>query len=76
MIPSKIAKENIARLNTAITFIEGNLSEKLSLEIIAEKAHFSPFHFHRLFKLVIGETVHNFINYIKKKKILHKLQRL
>ncbi len=62
MIPSKIAKENIARLNTAITFIEGNLSEKLSLEIIAEKAHFSPFHFHRLFKLVIGETVHNFIN--------------
>ncbi|MEO9569754.1 MAG: helix-turn-helix domain-containing protein [Polaribacter sp.] len=62
MIPSKIAKENIARLNTAIIFIESNLSEKLSLEIIAEKAHFSPFHFHRLFKLVVKETVHNFIN--------------
>ena len=58
----KIAKENIARLNTAITFIESNLSEKISLEIIAEKAHFSPFHFHRLFKIVVGETVHNFIN--------------
>ena len=58
----KIAKENIARLNTAIAFIESNLSEKISLEIIAEKAHFSPFHFHRLFKIVVGETVHNFIN--------------
>ena len=62
MILSKIAKKNIARLNTAIAFIEENLAEKLSLEIIAEKAHFSPFHFHRLFKLVVGETLHNFIN--------------
>ena len=44
MKTSKIAKENIARLNIAITYIEENLSEKLSLKIIAEKAHFSPFH--------------------------------
>ena len=62
MKTSKIAKVNIGRLNTAITFIEANLSEKLSLEIISEKAYFSPFHFHRLFKIIVGETVHNFIN--------------
>ena len=48
MSSDKIAKENIVRLNTAISFIEDHLSEKLSLEIVAEKAHFSPFHFHRL----------------------------
>lgn len=62
MNSDKIAKENIACLNTAITFIESNLSEKLTLEIVAEKAHFSPFHFHRLFKIIVGETVNNFIN--------------
>ena len=62
MNSDKIAKENIARLNTAITFIEENLSEKLTLEIVAEKAHFSPFHFHRLFKIIVDETVNNFIN--------------
>ena len=62
MISDKIAKENIARLNTAIVFIEANLSEKLTLEIVAEKAHFSPFHFHRLFKIVVEETVQNFIH--------------
>ena len=62
MNSDKIAKENIARLNTAITFIEANLSEKLTLEIVAEKAHFSPFHFHRLFKIIVDETVNNFIN--------------
>ena len=61
MNSDKIAKENIARLNIAISFIEDNLSEKLSLEIIAEKAHFSPYHFHRLFKIVVNETVQNFV---------------
>lgn len=62
MNTDKIAKENIAKLNNAITFIENNLSEKLSLEIIAKKAFFSTFHFHRLFKIIVGETVHNFIH--------------
>ena len=61
MNSDKIAKENIARLNKAITFIEAHLSEKLTLEIVAEKAHFSSFHFHRLFKIVVVETVQNFI---------------
>ncbi|QOD62208.1 AraC family transcriptional regulator [Polaribacter haliotis] len=61
MKTSKIAKENIARLNVAIQFIEENLDTKLTLTIIAEKAHFSPFHFHRLFSLVVEETPNNFI---------------
>ncbi|TMM29417.1 AraC family transcriptional regulator [Polaribacter aestuariivivens] len=61
MKTTKIAKENIARLNVAIQFIEENLDTKLTLAIIAEKAHFSPFHFHRLFSLVVEETPNNFI---------------
>lgn len=61
MKTSKIAKENIARLNLALQYIEENLTEKLTLEVISEKAHFSPFHFHRLFSLVIKETPNNYI---------------
>ena len=61
MKTTKIAKENTARLNVAIQFIEENLDTKLTLAIIAEKAHFSPFHFHRLFSLVVEETPNNFI---------------
>ncbi|PWG06454.1 AraC family transcriptional regulator [Polaribacter aquimarinus] len=57
----KIAKENIARLNTAIHYIQENLAGKLSLKTIADKAYFSQYHFHRLFSVVVGETVHNFI---------------
>ena len=59
-------KEQIARINKALLFINANLSEKLDLSIVAKEAFFSPFYFHRIFKLVIGETVSN---YIHRKKI-------
>ncbi|MFT4645919.1 MAG: AraC family transcriptional regulator [Planctomycetota bacterium] len=58
---NQIRKEHIARINKAILFIETNLSEKLVLGEIAKQAYFSSFHFHRLFSLVVGETVNNFI---------------
>lgn len=58
---TNLQKDQIGRINNAIHFIESNLLEKLSLQTIAEKAYFSPFHFHRIFSLVVGETVNNFI---------------
>ena len=58
---NQIRKEHIARINKAILYIESNLSEKLVLSEIAKHAYFSSFHFHRLFSLVVGETVNNFI---------------
>ncbi|MBL4604957.1 MAG: AraC family transcriptional regulator [Flavobacteriaceae bacterium] len=62
MEPSiSIANENIARINKAIRYIEENIQAKLLLEDVAKAAHFSPYHFHRLFSVVMGETVNNFI---------------
>ena len=57
----EVRKEHVARINNAIFYIESNLSKKIVLNDIAQKAYFSPFHFHRIFSLVVGETVHNFI---------------
>ena len=54
-------KEHVARVNNALLYIETHLSEKLRLNDIAAKAYFSPYHFHRIFSLVVGETVNNFI---------------
>lgn len=58
---SKIAQENVARINKAIYYIEKNIQQKLLLEDIAKEAHFSPYHFHRLFSVVLGETPNDFI---------------
>ena len=57
----QIRKEHVARINNAILYIEINLSKKLMLNDIAKEAYFSPFHFHRIFSLVVGETVQSFI---------------
>ena len=48
------------RICHAMNFISRNIERDLSLEEIAETASFSMFHFHRIFKAVVGETVAGF----------------
>jgi len=48
------------RVCQAMNFISHNLDRDLSLEEIAEAASFSIFHFHRIFKTLVGETVASF----------------
>ena len=58
----EIRKEYIRRVNIVIDFVEKNLDKDLSLEFLSDKAYFSPFHFHRIFSAIVGETVSSFIN--------------
>lgn len=58
----KTPNTTVTRICNAIIYIEENLDKKLTLEDLAKKAYFSPFHFHRLFRAVTNETLHNFIN--------------
>ncbi len=48
------------RVCRAMNFISRNIERDLSLEEIAETASFSMYHFHRIFKAVVGETVAGF----------------
>ncbi|KFF09245.1 AraC family transcriptional regulator [Chryseobacterium luteum] len=59
-------EEHKKRIIKAIKYIDSNLDADLSLEKIAETAMYSSFHFHRIFKLITGETLRN---YITRKKI-------
>ena len=43
------------------TYIKENLSEKLTIELLAELIHLSPFHFARMFKESFGDSPANFI---------------
>lgn len=53
--------EHISRIRKVLDYIENNLHEELKLEIIAREGYYSPFHFHRIFKGIIGETLQEFI---------------
>jgi len=49
-----------ARINRAIALVDANLERELSLEALADAACLSPHHFHRIFRSLVGETVHSF----------------
>ena len=45
------------RVNAVMDYIEAHLGDELTVEGLAEVAHFSPFHFHRIFSTMTGETL-------------------
>ncbi|MCX2743331.1 GyrI-like domain-containing protein [Mangrovivirga sp. M17] len=64
------------RINKVFQFIDNNLDADLSLSRVSEVAAFSPFHFHRIFKYITGETLNEFVTRRKIEKsaldLLHK----
>jgi AraC family transcriptional regulator len=57
---TSVAEYN-ARLNHVLDYIHANLDQVLTLEILSNVAGFSPFHFHRLFKNLAGETLSDYV---------------
>lgn len=51
----------VGRVNAAMDYVEAHLGDELTVEKLADVAHFSPFHFHRIFGAVTGETVGTFV---------------
>lgn len=51
----------VERVNRAIDHIVQNLARPLRLEDVSRAAWFSPFHFHRVFKGLVGETLNQFV---------------
>lgn len=54
-------KDYIKRINLALKYIDAHLDAKLTLNTIAEVSYYSPYHFHRIFKAIIGETLNDYI---------------
>ena len=48
-------------IQSAIEYIEDNLTEDLQIENIATKAYVSPFHFQRIFSVLCGFTIGEYI---------------
>jgi AraC family transcriptional regulator len=47
----------VARINRVANYIDAHLADPLDLDTLAEVAHFSPWHFHRIFQGMTGETL-------------------
>ena len=68
-----LREEYTSRINRVIDYIEKNTDKGLSLESLAKVAIFSPFHFHRIFRAMVGETLNQFIQRIRIEKAAAQL---
>ncbi len=61
------------RILKALLFIHENLDDTLELNRVAGMSHYSPYHFHRLFRKVTTRPVHEYIKQLKLQRALIRL---
>ncbi len=62
-----------SRMHRVLAYIDEHLDDQLDLATLAEVAHFSAFHFHRLFSAWVGET---FGDYLRRRRLEVAAMRL
>jgi len=55
------AEEYAKRINTVIEYIGRNLDKEINLDELSEVSRFSIYHFHRIFRAMVGEPVGAFV---------------
>jgi AraC family transcriptional regulator len=73
MSPARTRDEYVARINRVIDHIESHLEEDLALSSLARVARFSPYHFHRIFRAMVGEPLNRFIQRLRVEKAANQL---
>jgi len=58
-------QEYVGRVNRVVDHIQENLTGDLRLESLAQVASFSPYHFHRVFGAIVGETLNDYIRRVR-----------
>jgi AraC family transcriptional regulator len=57
----RAAAEYSRRMHAVIEYIDCHLDSNLDLATLADVAHFSAFHFHRLFRALLGEALGDYV---------------
>src|SRR3984885_50510 len=65
--------DHIGRIQRAIDYIEEHLKDELPTESIADVAHFSMWHFQRVFGAIVGDSVKE---YVRKRRLASALVEL
>ncbi len=65
--------EYLFRLNRTLDYVRDHFAEDLTLARLAKVACFSKFHFHRIFRTVLGETVNQYVRRVRLEKAARML---
>lgn len=67
------SSNSLERLLPVLVHIQANLDEDLSLDALAKRVRLSPFHFHRLFRLAVGETLKQYTQRLRLERAANRL---
>ena len=72
-LPNLAKFDYVDRVNRAVDYITTNLDQPLPLEEVARAACFSPYHFHRIFRALMGETLASFVKRVRLERSVYLL---
>ncbi len=61
----KLSRQHISRINDVLFYIHKDIAVDLPAKDLAEVAAYSEQHFHRVFKQVVGESVHQYVRRVR-----------
>ncbi len=68
------SKDYVKRILKVLIYIEDHIEEEISIEELAKVSCHSFFHFHRIFHMVVGETVYKYVRRLRLEKAASKLR--
>jgi AraC family transcriptional regulator len=71
---STTEREYRQRLLRVLVHVQEHLDDDLPLEALARIACFSPFHFHRIFGAMVGESVKEHVRRLRLERAAHRLE--
>ena len=72
-LPNLANLDYVDRINRAVDYVTRNLAHPLRLEDVARAACFSPYHFHRIFRSMMGETLASFVKRVRLERSVYLL---
>lgn len=61
------------RVLEVLVYVQNHLDDELTVDNLSEQAGFSPYHFHRLFRGVVGETMMGFVRRLRLERAAFRL---
>lgn len=71
---TQTARDYAERVLRVLVHIQVHLDDELSLDDLAAIARFSPFHFHRIFRGMVGESVKEHVRRLRLERAAHRLK--
>jgi len=69
----KPAHDQFEQVQSVMDYIDEHIDEDLTLEKLAAQSNYSPFHFHRVFTQIAGETPASYVKRVRMERAAHLL---